>query len=183
MKFIPQSVPDVILIQPEIHGDSRGYFVETFRQDEFEQAIGRKIDFVQDSESQSSKSTLRGLHFQLPPFAQSKLVRVIQGRVLDVAVDIRNGSPTFGQYVAVELNDNNKYQLFIPRGFAHGFVVLSEIAILSYKLGNYYSPEHEKGLAFDDKEVDIDWLLPRKQLILSKKDQNYPTLSQIKNHF
>jgi dTDP-4-dehydrorhamnose 3,5-epimerase len=126
---------------------------------------------------------LRGLHFQLPPFAQSKLVRVIQGRVLDVAVDIRNGSPTFGQYVAIELNDDDKHQLFIPRGFAHGFVVLSEIAILSYKLGNYYSPEHEKGLAFDDKEVDIDWLLPREQLILSKKDQNYPMLSQIKSHF
>ena len=183
MKFIPQSIPDIFLIQPEIHGDSRGYFFETFRQDEFEQAIGRKIDFVQDSESQSSTNTLRGLHFQLPPFAQSKLVRVIKGKVLDVAVDIRKGSPTFGQYVAVELNDNNKYQLFVPRGFAHGFVVLSEIAILSYKLGNYYSPEHERGLAFDDKELDIDWKIPKDQLNLAKKDQNNPVLTQLEDRF
>ncbi|HIE77632.1 MAG TPA: dTDP-4-dehydrorhamnose 3,5-epimerase, partial [Candidatus Thioglobus sp.] len=179
MKFIPQSIPDVILIQPEIHGDSRGYFVETFRQDELEQAIGRKINFIQDNESKSSKGVLRGLHFQIPPFAQSKLVRVMNGKVLDVAVDIRKNSPTFGKYVAIELNDDNKHQLFIPRGFAHGFVVLSDSAIFSYRVDNYYSPEHERGLAFDDKGLGIDWLVPVEQLNLAEKDKNNPTLTQL----
>jgi len=181
MKFIPQSIPDVILIQPEIHGDSRGYFVETFRQDEFEKAIGQKISFVQDSESKSSRGVLRGLHFQLPPFAQSKLVRVIKGKVLDVAVDIRKGSSTFGQHVAIDLNDENRHQLFMPCGFAHGFVVLSEVAVLAYKLGNYYSPKHERGLAFDDKKLDIDWFLPKDQLKLSRKDQDYPILKDLRD--
>ena len=183
MKFIPQLISDVVLIQPEIHGDSRGYFVETFRQDEFEQAIGRKIDFIQNNESKSSKGVLRGLHFQLPSFAQSKLVRVIKGKVLDVAVDIRKGSSTFGQSVVLELNDKNKYQLFVPRGFAHGFVVLSDSATFSYKVDNYYSPEHERGLAFDDKELDIDWKIPKDQLNLAKKDQNNPVLTQLEDHF
>jgi dTDP-4-dehydrorhamnose 3,5-epimerase len=183
MKFIPQSIPDVILIQPEIHGDSRGYFVETFRQDELEQAIGRKINFIQDNESKSSKGVLRGLHFQMPPFAQSKLVRVIKGKVLDVAVDIRKNSPTFGKYVAIELNDDNKHQLFIPRGFAHGFVVLSDSAIFSYRVDNYYSPEHERELAFDDKGLGIDWLVPVEQLNLAEKDKNNPTLTQLEGCF
>jgi dTDP-4-dehydrorhamnose 3,5-epimerase len=183
MKFIPQLISDVVLIQPEIHGDSRGYFVETFRQDEFEQAIGRKIDFIQNNESKSSKGVLRGLHFQLPSFAQSKLVRVIKGKVLDVAVDIRKGSSTFGQSVVLELNDKNKYQLFVPRGFAHGFVVLSDSATFSYKVDNYYSPEHERGLAFDDKELGIDWKIPKDQLNLAKKDQNNPVLTQLEDHF
>ena len=183
MKFIPQLISDVVLIQPEIHGDSRGYFVETFRQDEFEQAIGRKIDFIQNNESKSSKGVLRGLHFQLPSFAQSKLVRVIKGKVLDVAVDIRKGSSTFGQSVVLELNDKNKYQLFVPRGFAHGFVVLSDSATFSYKVDNYYSPEHERGLAFDDKELDIDWKIPKDQLNLAKKDQNNPVLTQLEDRF
>ena len=183
MKFIPQLISDVVLIQPEIHGDSRGYFVETFRQDEFEQAIGRKIDFIQNNESKSSKGVLRGLHFQLPSFAQSKLVRVIKGKVLDVAVDIRKGSSTFGQSVVLELNDKNKYQLFVPRGFAHGFVVLSDSATFSYKVDNYYSPDHERGLAFDDKELGIDWKIPKDQLNLAKKDQNNPVLTQLEDHF
>ena len=183
MKFIPQLISDVVLIQPEIHGDSRGYFVETFRQDEFEQAIGRKIDFIQNNESKSSKGVLRGLHFQLPSFAQSKLVRVIKGKVLDVAVDIRKGSSTFGQSVVLELNDKNKYQLFVPRGFAHGFVVLSDSATFSYKVDNYYSPEHERGLAFDDKELGIDWKIPKDQLNLAKKDQNNPVLTQLEDRF
>ena len=183
MKFIPQSIPDVILIQPEIHGDSRGYFVETFRQDELEQAIGRKINFIQDNESKSSKGVLRGLHFQMPPFAQSKLVKVIKGKVLDVAVDIRKNSPTFGKYVAIELNDDNKHQLFIPRGFAHGFVVLSDSAIFSYRVDNYYSPKHERGIAFDDKGLGVDWLVPVEQLNLAEKDKNNPTLAQLESCF
>jgi len=134
MKFIPQSIPDVILLQPKVHGDDRGYFVETFRQDLFDQAIGHKVTFFQDNESKSAKGVLRGLHFQLPPHAQSKLVRVISGTVLDIAVDIRAGSPTLGHHVAVELSEENKYQLFIPRGFAHGFIVLSETATFAYKV-------------------------------------------------
>ena len=183
MKFIPQFIPDIILIQPEVHGDSRGYFVETFRQNEFEQAISRRINFIQDNESKSSKGVLRGLHFQLPPFAQSKLVRVNKGRILDVVVDIRKGSPTFGQHVVMELNDDNKHQLFIPCGFAHGFVVLSESATLSYKVDSYYSPEHDRGLAFDDKELNIDWCIPKNQLKLAEKDLNNPTLVELKSYF
>ena len=183
MKFTPQSIPEVILIQPEVHGDNRGYFVETFRQDELEQAIGQKINFIKDNESKSSKGVLRGLHFQLPPFAQSKLVRVIQGSVLDVVVDIRKGSLTFGQHMAIELNDNNKNQLFIPRGIAHGFVVLSDSATFSYKVDNYYSPEYERGLAFDDKTLNIDWKITKDQLNLAKKDQNNPVLTQVEDYF
>ena len=176
MNFIKQSIPDVILIEPKVHGDHRGYFVETFRQDKFEAALGYKVDFCQDNESKSTKGVLRGLHFQLPPFAQSKLVRVIEGEVLDIAVDIRQGSPTFGKHVAVRLNAVNKHQLFIPRGFAHGFVVLSETAIFSYKVDNYYSPECDRGLAFDDLALGIDWDLPLAQLKLSDKDLKQPGL-------
>ena len=179
MNFIKQAIPDVILIEPKVHGDHRGYFVETFRQDKFEQAIGYKVDFCQDNESKSSKGVLRGLHFQLPPFAQSKLVRVIEGEVLDVAVDIRQGSLTFGQHVSAILNDQNKHQLFVPRGFAHGFVVLSETAIFSYKVDNYYSPECDRGLAFNDSALNIDWILPTDLLKLSAKDQVQPRLQDI----
>ncbi|MBE0472317.1 MAG: dTDP-4-dehydrorhamnose 3,5-epimerase [Methyloprofundus sp.] len=180
MKFIPQTIPEIILIEPQIHGDERGYFVETFRQDKFEQAIGYKVNFCQDNESKSTKGVLRGLHFQLPPFAQSKLVRVIDGVVLDVAVDIRRGSPTYLQHVAVRLDSLNKQQLFIPRGFAHGFVVLSGIATFAYKVDNYYSPECDRGLAFNDPLLSIDWSLPLKQLQLSAKDQQQPGLVDIK---
>ena len=180
MKFTPQSIPEIILIEPQIHGDERGYFIETFRQDKFEQAIGYKVSFCQDNESKSTKGVLRGMHFQLPPFAQSKLVRVIDGEVLDIAVDIRRGSPTFGQHVAVILNDTNKHQLFIPRGFAHGFVVLSDTATFAYKVDNYYSPECDRGLAFNDPKLNIDWRLPLEQLQLSAKDQHQPGLVDIK---
>lgn len=183
MQFIPQSIPEVILIEPKVHGDSRGYFVETFQQQAFEQAVGYKVDFCQDNESKSSKGVLRGLHFQLAPFAQSKLVRVIDGEVLDVAVDIRLDSPTFGQHVAVRLSGENKRQLFIPRGFAHGFVVLSDTAIFAYKVDNYYSPECDGGIAFDDPALGIDWLLPHNELQLSAKDQKQPLLSELKNGF
>lgn len=183
MKFTPQAIPEVMLIEPKVHGDARGYFVETFRQDQFEAALGYKVNFCQDNESKSSKGVLRGLHFQLPPFAQSKLVRVIEGEVLDVAVDIRRGSPTFGQHVAVKLSGDNKHQLFIPRGFAHAFVVLSETAIFAYKVDNYYSPECDRGLAFNDPALGIDWQLAHAQLQLSAKDQQQPTLAHLTDAF
>ena len=183
MKFIPQSIADVILIKPTIHGDDRGYFVETFRQDLFEEAIGYKVNFVQDNESKSTKGVLRGLHYQLPPYTQAKLVRVIEGSVLDVAVDIRKSSLTFGQYVAVELTANNKHQLFVPHGFAHGFVVLSDSATFAYKVDNYYAPEHDRGIAFDDSELAIDWQLPLELLQLSDKDKTHPSLANAKDLF
>lgn len=179
MKFIAQSIPDVMLLQPQVHGDERGYFIETFRQDLFEQAIGHPVSFIQDNESKSVRGVLRGLHFQLPPFAQSKLVRVISGTVLDIAVDIRAGSPTFAQHVAVELSEQNKHQLFIPRGFAHGFVVLSETATFAYKVDNYYSPECDRGLAFDDPQLDIDWKIDNSALQLSAKDTKQPKLADL----
>jgi len=177
MKFVRQAIPEVILIQPTVHGDDRGYFVETFRQDLLEQFIGQQIQFVQDNESKSSKGVLRGLHYQLPPYAQAKLVRVIEGKVLDVAVDIRRASPTFGQHVAVELTGENKHQLFIPHGFAHGFLVLSEQATFAYKVDNYFVPTHDRGIAFNDVSLDIDWHFNTSELSLSEKDLSQPSLS------
>ena len=170
MKFTPQSIPEVILIEPKVHGDDRGYFSETFRQDLFEEAIGYKVNFIQDNESKSKKGVLRGLHYQLPPHAQAKLVRVIKGSVLDVAVDIRKSSPTYGQHVAAELTSTNKHQLFVPHGFAHGFVVLSDSATFTYKVDNYYAPEYDRGIAFNDPKLDIDWRLTTKEFQLSDKD-------------
>jgi dTDP-4-dehydrorhamnose 3,5-epimerase len=178
MTFTRTSIPDVIMIDPVVHGDERGYFVETFRADKLEEFLGFKVNFVQDNESKSSKGVLRGLHYQLPPFAQTKLVRVIEGRVLDVAVDIRKGSPTFGKHVAVELTSENKRQLFVPRGFAHGFVVLSETATFAYKVDNFYSPECDRGIAFDDVAIGVDWQLEKEALQLSDKDTKQPLLSQ-----
>ncbi|MCK4842922.1 MAG: dTDP-4-dehydrorhamnose 3,5-epimerase [Methylococcales bacterium] len=183
MKFIKQIIPDVLVIEPKIHGDERGYFVETYRQDLFEQAVGHPVHFVQDNESKSSKGVLRGLHFQLPPYAQSKLVRVIEGRVLDIAVDIRKGSPGYGQHVSMELTGENKRQVFVPRGFAHGFIVLSETATFAYKVDNYYSPECDRGLAFDDEQLNIDWGLPKQQLQLSAKDTRQAKLNELKDCF
>jgi len=183
MKLISQAVPDIVVVELNVHGDERGYFVETFRQDKFENALGYKVKFVQDNESKSSKGVLRGLHFQLPPNAQSKLVRVIEGAVLDVAVDIRKGSPHFGQHVAVELSGMNKKQMFIPRGFAHGFVVLTNTATFAYKVDNYYSPEFDRGLAFDDIDLNIDWQLPKQQLLLSGKDTQNPSLAELIDYF
>jgi dTDP-4-dehydrorhamnose 3,5-epimerase len=183
MKFITQSIPDLILIEPEVHGDNRGYFVETFRQDRLERFLGYKVNFVQDNESKSGKGVLRGLHFQLPPYAQTKLVRVIDGSVLDVAVDIRMGSPTFGKHVAVVLSGENKKQFFIPRGFAHGFVVLSETATFAYKVDNYYSPECDRGLAYNDVDLAIDWQLPVSNLLLSDKDLKQPKLKDLLDCF
>jgi len=183
LKFIPQSIADVILIEPTTHSDDRGYFVETFRQDLFEEAVGYKVNFIQDNESKSTKGVLRGLHYQLPPYTQAKLVRAIEGSVLDIAVDIRKSSPTFGQHVAVELTANNKHQLFVPHGFAHGFVVLSDSATFAYKVDNYYAPEHDRGIAFDDSELAIDWQLPPELLQLSDKDKTHLSLANAKDLF
>jgi dTDP-4-dehydrorhamnose 3,5-epimerase len=175
MQFIPTSIPDVVIIEPKVWADSRGYFFESYRHDLFQQHIGN-IDWVQDNESFSTYGTLRGLHYQLPPYAQSKLVRVVQGKVLDVAVDIRQSSATFGQYVAVELSAENKRQLFIPRGFAHGFVVLSETAVFQYKVDNHYSKDCDRGLAFNDPSIAIDWQIDLTQALLSDKDSKQPLL-------
>ena len=183
MKFIQTEIEGVVIIEPKLHADDRGYFLETFRADKLEEFIGYKINFCQDNESKSSKGVLRGLHYQLPPYAQTKLVRVIQGKVLDVAVDIREGSPTFGKYVAIELDSINKRELLIPRGFAHGFVVLEDNTIFAYKVDNYYSPECDRGILFSDKEIGIDWLLNNQELILSEKDKVQPKLSEVNDLF
>ena len=183
MQFTRTAIPDVIVIEPAVHGDERGYFVETFREDKLEAFVGYPIRFCQDNESKSSKGVLRGLHYQLHPAAQTKLVRVIQGRVLDVAVDIRKNSPTFGQHVAVELNSDNKKQLLVPRGFAHGFVVLEDDTVFAYKVDNYYSPENDRGIAFDDPGLGVDWMLSHGELKLSNKDTKQPKLSQTNDLF
>ena len=183
MTFTRTEIPDVVVIEPTVHGDSRGYFVETFRQDKLEEFLGYKINFCQDNESKSSKGVLRGLHYQLPPHAQTKLVRVIQGRVLDVAVDIRRNSPTFGKYVAVLLSAENKKQLLVPRGFAHGFVVLEDDTVFAYKVDNYYSPECDRGISFDDKNLNIDWILNHDELNLSAKDTKQPKLNETNDLF
>jgi len=177
MKFIRTEIPEVIIIEPKVHGDDRGYFVETFRQDKLDEFLGYKIDFCQDNESKSKKGVLRGLHYQLPPFAQTKLVRVIQGSVLDVAVDIRKGSPTFGKYISVELNSTNKKQLLIPRGFAHGFIVLEDETIFSYKVDNYYSLENDRGIKFDDPDINIYWSFLKDEILVSSKDKKAPYLN------
>ena len=171
MKLTRTIIPDVIICEPKVIGDERGYFVETFRQDVLEEFLEFKLYFCQDNESKSSFGVLRGLHYQLPPFAQTKLVRVLQGKVLDIVVDIRKGSPTFGQHVSMELSAENRKQIFIPKGFAHGFVVLSDTAVFAYKVDNYYSPECDKGIAFDDISLGIDWQLPEELLQLSLKDK------------
>ncbi len=176
MKFIRTAIPDVILIEPDVFGDERGYFMETFRADRLEEFLRYKINFCQDNESKSNHGVLRGLHYQLPPFAQTKLVRVIIGRVLDVAVDIRKGSPTFGKYTAVELSEKNKKQMLIPRGFAHGFAVLSDEAIFAYKVDNYYSPECDRNIRFDDPDININWNFPKEEILVSQKDKKAPLL-------
>ena len=183
MNFIRTNIPDVIIIEPTVHGDHRGYFVETFRADKLEAFLGYKLNFGQDNESKSSKGVLRGLHYQLPPHAQTKLVRVISGRVLDVAVDIRRNSPTFGQHVAVELTADNKRQMLVPRGFAHGFVVLEDDTIFAYKVDNYYSPECDRGIAFNDPALNIDWMLKTEELKLSAKDTTQPKLNETNDLF
>jgi dTDP-4-dehydrorhamnose 3,5-epimerase len=171
MKFIKTAISDVYIIEPSVFGDDRGYFLESFNLDKFEENVC-PIKFVQDNESKSSKGVLRGLHFQKPPFNQAKLVRCIEGNVMDVAVDIRKGSPTYGKHVAVELSGENKRQLFVPRGFAHGFAVLSESAVFAYKVDNTYAPEYDSGIRYDDTELNIDWGFSNEEVQLSEKDKN-----------
>lgn len=175
MEVIKTDIEGVVIIEPRIFRDERGYFFESFSQREFQEKVCNTV-FVQDNESKSSYGVLRGLHFQKPPYAQSKLVRVIKGAVLDVAVDIRKGSPTFGQHVAVELTEDNHRQFFIPRGFAHGFSVLTDEVIFQYKCDNFYAPQSEGALAWDDPDLGIDWRLPAEKVILSEKDRHHSRL-------
>lgn len=178
MKVIKTKLEGVVIIEPQVFFDDRGYFFESFSQQRFNEQVA-PITFVQDNESKSSYGVLRGLHFQKPPFAQSKLVRVVKGKVLDVAVDLRKDSPTFGLYESVVLSEENKRQFFIPQGFAHGFAVLSEEAIFQYKCDNYYAPQSEGSVRWNDPTIAIDWQLPEKDIILSAKDEQAPFLSQL----
>ena len=175
MEVIKTDIEGVVIIEPRIFKDARGYFFESYSQREFEEKVG-KVDFCQDNESMSSYGVMRGLHFQRPPFTQSKLVRCVKGRVLDVAVDIRRGSPTFGQHVAVELSAENHRQFFIPRGFAHGFSVLTDDVVFQYKCDNFYAPQSEGAIAWDDAALAIDWRIPADKVILSEKDKCHPLL-------
>ena len=182
MKVIETSIEDVVIIEPDVFGDARGYFFESYSQKRFDEQV-RPVKFVQDNESKSRYGVLRGLHFQKGKDAQSKLVRVVKGRVLDVAVDIRRASPTFGKYVAVELSEDNHRQLFIPRGFAHGFSVLSEEAVFQYKCDNLYAPQSEGAIAWNDPEIGIDWGLKAEDVLLSAKDAAHPLLSEAEELF
>lgn len=177
MNIVETEIKGVFIIEPKVFGDNRGYFFESFSQREFESVIG-PVTFVQDNQSKSSYGVVRGLHFQKPPHAQAKLVRVVKGKVLDVAVDLRKDSPTFGKYIAVELSDENHRQVFIPKGFAHGFSVLSEEAVFQYKCDEYYAPESEAAIAWDDQDLNIDWKVPAEDVVLSAKDRNHPTLKE-----
>ncbi len=182
MEIIKTELDGVVVIVPKIFKDARGYFFESFSQRDFEAAVG-KIDFVQDNESMSSFGVMRGLHFQKPPYTQSKLVRCVKGAVLDVAVDIRKGSPTYGKHVAVELTEDNHHQLFIPHGFAHGFAVLSETAVFQYKCDNFYHPEADGGISILDGSIGIDWRIPVDKAILSDKDTKHPLLKDFDSPF
>lgn len=175
MEVIKTDIDGVVIIEPKVFGDHRGYFMESFSEQRFNETV-REVRFVQDNESKSRYGVLRGLHFQKPPYAQSKLVRVVKGAVLDVAVDIRKGSPTFGQHVAVELTEDNHRQFFVPRGFAHGFVVLTDEVIFQYKCDNYYAPHAEGAIAWDDPDLGIDWKIDPEDIILSAKDTSHPRL-------
>ena len=182
MEIIKTNIEGVVIIEPRLFKDARGYFFESFSKREFEEKVG-SVDFVQDNESMSSYGVMRGLHFQRPPFAQSKLVRCVKGAVLDVAVDIRKESPTYGQHVAVELTEENHRQFFIPRGFAHGFAVLSETAIFQYKCDNFYHPEADGGISILDSSLGIDWRIPTDRAILSEKDTKHPLLKAFDSPF
>lgn len=182
MDVIRTEIDGVVIIEPKIFGDARGYFFESFSQREFEEKV-RKINFVQDNESMSSYGVMRGLHFQRPPFTQSKLVRCVKGAVLDVAVDIRKGSPTYGQHVAVELTEDNHRQFFVPRGFAHGFAVLSETAIFQYKCDNFYAPQADGGISIKDESFGIGWKIPTDKALLSEKDTLHECLKDFDSPF
>ena len=182
MKVIKTPIEGVVIIEPKVFKDARGYFFESFSQREFEEKV-RKINFVQDNESMSSYGVMRGLHFQRPPFTQSKIVRCVKGRVLDVAVDIRKGSPTYGQHVAVELTEENHRQFFVPRGFAHGFAVLSETAVFQYKCDNFYAPQADGGISIKDDSLGIDWHIPVENALLSEKDTKHALLKDFDSPF
>lgn len=177
MEVIKTAIPEVIIVEPRVFGDARGYFFESYSQREFDEKV-RPIKWVQDNESMSSYGVLRGLHFQKGRFSQSKLVRVVRGRVYDVAVDVRKGSPTFGKWVGVELSEKNHRQLFIPKGFAHGFSVLSETAVFQYKCDAFYAPSEEGAIAWDDPDLGIDWQIPSDKILLSSKDTCHPRLRE-----
>jgi len=182
MQFTKTNIQDVFIIDPQVFGDERGYFFESFNQKQFEEHVG-KIDFIQDNESKSSKGVLRGLHFQKPPFTQSKLLRCIEGEVLDVVVDLRKESPTYKQYLSVVLSGDNKKQIFVPRGFAHGFLVLSDKATIAYKVDNYYAPDYDSGIAWNDEDIAVDWGVSIDDVQLSGKDKELKPLSQTRNPF
>ena len=182
MEVVKTSIDGVVILEPRVFEDARGYFFESFSQREFDEKVGN-IRFVQDNESKSSYGVIRGLHFQRPPFTQSKLVRCVKGAVLDVAVDIRQGSPTYGQHVAVELTEDNHRQFFIPKGFAHGFSVLSETAVFQYKCDEFYHPEADGGISIMDESLNIDWHIPTDKAILSDKDTKHPFLNNFDNPF
>ena len=183
MEVIKTDIEGVLIIEPKVFGDARGYFFESFNEREFEEKTGRRIHFVQDNESMSKYGVLRGLHFQRPPFTQSKLVRCVKGAVLDVAVDIRKGSPTYGKYVAVELTEDNHRQFFVPRGMAHGFSVLSETAVFQYKCDNFYAPQSDDGISILDDTLGIDWHIPTDKAILSEKDTKHSCLKDFDSPF
>lgn len=178
MNVIKTAIDGVFILEPRLFEDARGYFFESFNQREFEEKVAPVV-FVQDNESKSSYGVVRGLHYQKPPYTQSKLVRVVKGAVLDVAVDVRKGSPTFGQHAAVELTGENHRQFFIPRGFLHGFSVLSEEVVFQYKCDNFYAPASEGAVAWDDPDLGIDWRIPAEQVILSEKDRHHPRLKDV----
>lgn len=178
MNVVKTAIEDVLIIEPQVFEDARGYFFESYSQRDFNSKV-REISFIQDNESKSSYGVVRGLHFQKSPYSQGKLVRVTRGSVLDVAVDIRKGSPTFGKHVVVELTENNRLSLFIPRGFAHGFAVLSETAVFQYKCDNFYAPQSECAIAFDDPDLNIDWRIPADKIILSEKDKHHRRLKDV----
>ena len=179
MNIIKTALEGVLIIEPTVFGDERGYFYESFSAKRFQEQTGIEVNFIQDNESKSKYGVVRGLHFQLGEYAQAKLVHVAKGRILDIAVDIREKSPTFGQYIAIELSDINHRQLFIPRGFAHGFSVLSEDAVFQYKCDNYYNPQFERGVLWNDPDIGIDWQLPTSDIILSEKDKKHPLLKDL----
>lgn len=182
IEVIKTDIAGVCIISPKVFNDARGYFLESFSKREFEEKVAN-VDFVQDNESMSSYGVIRGLHFQVPPFTQAKLVRCVRGKVLDVAVDIRIGSPTYGDYVAVELSEENHLQFYVPHGFAHGFAVLSDIAVFQYKCDNYYAPQAEGGISIKDESLGIDWKIPVENAILSEKDLKHPMLKDYNSPF
>ena len=182
MEVLKTAIDGVVIIEPRIFKDARGYFFESYSKKEFDEKV-RTVEFVQDYESMSTRGVMRGLHFQRPPYTQSKLVRCVKGRVLDVAVDIREGSPTYGKHVAVELSEDNHRQFFVPRGFAHGFAVLSDVAVFQYKCDNYYHPEADGGISIADASLGIDWMLDPNEALLSEKDTRHPLLADFESPF